>query len=389
MTGHRNCYCAARPDWFALVGALALTAAFAPAAAAVQDVLLQTVGGKIVTGIVDDQNFLGSLGGRIHRGNFLTNFRSANPGFVALATGNANMPPGAAGFPSNHDVSFDFVPMTISPLASNLLYWDGSDANGNGLDLADVAFIRPTGTRWEMFDANFNVFAATGTDALVPGGLIDRTSADIDPSDGIDTGAIHRHLVLQLVHDDAGGGALPPHGVYMIALQARSTGFETSVPFVFVHRTSDILLDPARDLAADWVLEHLEARGDYNHNGVVDAADYTVWRDHLGTAGGVPGTIAGDGTGDNLDGVPDGDVDQFDYELWLANFGHVGLFASRNSMFGDVSAAAIIANTTPEPATLWVAAVALAVGALSRKRQRYLRCRSRQTCSFTSPPTVP
>lgn len=59
--------------------------------------------------------------------------------------------------------------------------------------------------------------------------------------------------------------------------------------------------------------------GDYNGNGVVDAADYTVWRDHLGGAG-----PEGDGTtsGDLL-GMPDGIVDQWDYQFWRQQFGTV------------------------------------------------------------------
>lgn len=56
--------------------------------------------------------------------------------------------------------------------------------------------------------------------------------------------------------------------------------------------------------------------GDYNGDGFVNIADYTVWRDNLGSAG-----PAGDGTGDDLLGIPDGDVDTFDYAFWKANFG--------------------------------------------------------------------
>ena len=49
---------------------------------------------------------------------------------------------------------------------------------------------------------------------------------------------------------------------------------------------------------------------DYNHNGIVDAADYVVWRSMLGQTGITPGTGA-DGTGD-------GNVDIADYNLWRA-----------------------------------------------------------------------
>jgi hypothetical protein len=56
-----------------------------------------------------------------------------------------------------------------------------------------------------------------------------------------------------------------------------------------------------------------ELLGDYNGNGTVDAADYTVWRDHLGQ------TVA---PGTNGDGTDSGVVEQADYDIWSANLGH-------------------------------------------------------------------
>ena len=56
------------------------------------------------------------------------------------------------------------------------------------------------------------------------------------------------------------------------------------------------------------------AFGDYNLDGTVDLADYTVWRNNLG-ASGAP-FITGDGNGDGL-------VDAADYLFWKANFGAV------------------------------------------------------------------
>jgi hypothetical protein len=52
--------------------------------------------------------------------------------------------------------------------------------------------------------------------------------------------------------------------------------------------------------------------GDYNVDGVVDAADYAVWRNSLGTHV-IPGTGA--------DGDGNGFVDNDDYEIWINNFG--------------------------------------------------------------------
>jgi hypothetical protein len=50
--------------------------------------------------------------------------------------------------------------------------------------------------------------------------------------------------------------------------------------------------------------------GDYNEDGAVDAADYTVWQDTRGSK-----------TDLRADGNDDGTVDQADYDLWKAHFG--------------------------------------------------------------------
>ncbi|TWT87303.1 hypothetical protein Mal64_28410 [Pseudobythopirellula maris] len=85
--------------------------------------------------------------------------------------------------------------------------------------------------------------------------------------------------------------------------------------------------------------------GDYNGNGVVDAADFTVWRDSLNQTG---EGLAADGDGD-------GAVDQDDYAVWVANFGQ--------------SASALAeAASVPEPASLALLLVAAtACGALPRR----------------------
>lgn len=55
--------------------------------------------------------------------------------------------------------------------------------------------------------------------------------------------------------------------------------------------------------------------GDYNSDGVVDAADYAVWRNRVGT-----GDATADGSG-SLAGVPDGVIDSQDYQWWRQHFG--------------------------------------------------------------------
>jgi hypothetical protein len=82
--------------------------------------------------------------------------------------------------------------------------------------------------------------------------------------------------------------------------------------------------------------------GDYNGDGVTDAADYTVWRDNL-NATGTPGEVTGDGTGSDLAGNPDGVVDEYDFEYWKINFG---------ASSAGAGASALAAVAVPEPASL-------------------------------------
>ena len=56
--------------------------------------------------------------------------------------------------------------------------------------------------------------------------------------------------------------------------------------------------------------------GDYNQDGHVDAADYTVWRDTLGQS------VA---AGTHADGDGDGTISSADYSVWKTHFGRVVL----------------------------------------------------------------
>ena len=67
---------------------------------------------------------------------------------------------------------------------------------------------------------------------------------------------------------------------------------------------------PVTDQAVVQVVTNGALPGDYNGNGVVDAADYTVWRDSLNSTA----VLGADGDGDHR-------VDQDDYEVLKANFG--------------------------------------------------------------------
>lgn len=88
--------------------------------------------------------------------------------------------------------------------------------------------------------------------------------------------------------------------------------------------------------------------GDYNSNEVVDAADYSVWRDSLGRQG----------TGLAADGNHDNRIDADDYSVWKSNFGDVaGSSSARQS-----------AIAVPEPAATLPFALA-AIAAPHRNRR--------------------
>lgn len=85
--------------------------------------------------------------------------------------------------------------------------------------------------------------------------------------------------------------------------------------------------------------------GDFNDDGVVDAADYTVWRDNLGAND--ESALSGNGNGSN-------GVDQADYQLWAYNLG--------TTSPGSGSA------TIPEPATLVLLILGAAVLANQKRK---------------------
>ncbi len=82
--------------------------------------------------------------------------------------------------------------------------------------------------------------------------------------------------------------------------------------------------------------------GDFNGDGFVDSADYTLWRDTLGQSG---FGLAADGDGS-------GTVDEVDYSIWKGNFGRASSASAGESAVGSL---------VPEPDALLMA---VAIGGL-------------------------
>ncbi len=121
----------------------------------------------------------------------------------------------------------------------------------------------------------------------------------------------------------------------------------------------DFLLQRGRNagISAVILLEAAEVfPGDFNGDGFVDAADYTVWRDNLGSSHPLAGN--GDESG-NSTGV----VDAADYTLWRTRFGSVL----------NGSSLASVASQVPEPQSLVLVLLGAVLAVMRRRRGRAAR----------------
>src|SRR5262249_8314956 len=91
--------------------------------------------------------------------------------------------------------------------------------------------------------------------------------------------------------------------------------------------------------------------GDYDSNGIVDARDYTIWRDTFGS------TTDLRANGDNT-GLSQNKIDAADFAIWKSNFG-IGQPGAGGGLGG---------GTVPEPGSIVLALVGV-VGLLGFRRR--------------------
>jgi CHRD domain len=94
--------------------------------------------------------------------------------------------------------------------------------------------------------------------------------------------------------------------------------------------------------------------GDYSDNGIVDAADYVLWRK----------TVLTTGEGLKADSNNDNVINDDDYTAWRQNFGNAGLSSTPGS-------GAALSASIPEPGALALVAFALLAPLGLRRRPRY------------------
>jgi hypothetical protein len=220
--------------------------------------------------------------------------------------------------------------------------------------LTNDVYILTKATSTEIYSAPASVFDNAGqTTVLTSQGvlgtsLFKATAADISP-DG-------RHILVrsktaaymfergagQSVADALHGTGIP----FTLGVESQGEAIGWAADAKSFYTTSE-----SNDLPAAPIYSYAFATltGDYNDNDIIDAADYTVWRDALNS-------------GDPLENDSNGNgiADEDDFLYWRDHFGE-----TLGSGAGSGAAAAAV----PEPASiamLWLAGVALACFGRSR-----------------------
>lgn len=165
---------------------------------------------------------------------------------------------------------------------------------------------------------------------------------------------------VQLV-DLGGGPFIPSAGQSFLVLSAGSgfggTQFDAEIlPKIGGGLSLDIEYDTKKIIVVV-----VGVPGDYNLNGVVDAADYTIWRNTLGQEG---AWLAADGN-------RDGHVSALDYDVWKTHFGEAAGSGAgaRRSCLADAG--------VPEPGAVSSALLALA-GLFAGARRNWRKTTRRQ-----------
>lgn len=224
----------------ALLGAFALSAPHALAGeeeeAHADAMVLIDPSGKLVTGVVDfdEQTFEGfarvyeaefelfDLGGGVQSGV------TDEPGFNALAAGNATLPAGYSTLTPGTALSFDADSFVIGTTRSNLWHWDGTGA----VDFSPAA-------------ASIGVSKAGLLNATIDGSDSDIDGFEIAVAD-LD-GGVHQHLDLEL--PDA---QLAPTGFYLFSFTLSTSDGKVADEIYFVHGLG-IEDEEAHEAAVDWV----------------------------------------------------------------------------------------------------------------------------------------
>ena len=272
-----------------------------------EGVIVQALGDRLVIGAGDDSPGGQQLGQRVVGDVLPPVGVDDNPSFFSFSP----PPVGFDALPVGGLVQWDFLPITIDGVTSNLFHWDATGS----IDFAPAA-----GEKLSLFDATASIpKTVDGVAAATPGdnlGVIFETSGV-----GQDVFGLHAHNFWALQGEGGdplilGSGDDPAPGVYLTAMRLRLDGYIPSDPFFVALGTFGTPTSALDNDALPWIeanIDDLILRGDYNFDGLVDSVDYDLWRDQLGAAAPQPVNVG------EADGNRDGVVNTVDYLVWRDN----------------------------------------------------------------------
>lgn len=277
------------------------------------DPVIKPVG---VTGSPDTAtSFSGGAGELINLINGDTDASQTNNGLIKDGTVNPQVPAAVV----TEDDALTFEHRNIFTGEPALAQWHWVTAGRNGGDFSD--FFDPAGNHspiWIAFDLGGS-FDVSGMYVWRYNGGFGSIEQN-NPKDWTiefskDGGANYGNLetIPTLTNSGLGGESVKGELLSFAAQQAN---------FVRITITDNFKGEPGLAFGGDRVglaevrfqgLHVVANKADYNGNGVVDAADYTVWRDTLGST-----------TDLRADGSGNGVVGPEDFQFWKTNFGSAG-----------------------------------------------------------------
>ena len=154
---------------------------------------------------------------------------------------------------------------------------------------------------WNSLDEQ-DLFAIDGDD---PGSMAgDSPTEGWDAATNANDGRLTEYFLRDGVRPVASGGELPLGKAYDKTVFGAANG---DLQFVYG------IAGRARVTGVVSYITSGAVTGDYNENGIVDAADYTIWRDHLGQTFNLP----------NRDLANGGPISTADYTSWKTRFGNL------------------------------------------------------------------
>ena len=307
---------------------------------------IHSASGKLSTGSwssLDDQN---ALGGDWRESNISANqLAELKPTTVGTVGANSSQGLGNAydalggAFGTFDDLAFDYT-LSDGTVIDGIVQYSGTKVNSLLLQVdpnTGQAKLRNTSSTTANIDG-YDVLSASGRISTSGWSSLDDQNAA--GGDWRESNASTNQLS-EL--KPAGSTTLAPGASFNLGALFNVAGSK-DLDFGFLQSGSSVSTNGAV------IYQAFAVPGDYNENGIVDAADYTTWRNRLGQAFALPNEVA----------APLGQVTAADFDAWKARFGNTS---------GAGAGGGELAVGVPEPGTLLLVCLGV-FGFVGRRRKQ-------------------